>query len=424
MGRILIFLKGLDWRVLFAVPVLAVLLGVLNNFNKQMPDEQRVVWSGERPAADGEGENAASGPGGGGKPGAEVGPGTGKTGAERGEWTSNFDAATNAAEAAHVPVVVVVTQKGCAYCVRLHKVLKSVAVSSWMKERDWYFVMTTRESAPEVAEYVVTTPVTNTVAPYVGVYWTRGDGNRVMRNFPGRRSMMGVRKENKLALEWMRAVEKSLSGAPGLEKGASAFSIVRGAKLKIAAAAECEGGAEGRVKMSPRVSFLKEGQSVQLTAEPKSGSVLAGWRYPNGRTVHGKTRLTVGSHNPEGTYTAVFRRPENCAGPVLQLPEGELEWEEWKSEKLVLRVNEDAYPVTFSCSGLPYGMYLSSRTRGLIAGVPQTNGVFRIEVAVKGASSRLPAAKGAFTVRVKPMDRKSGDDEDDAGKDDDDDEVD
>ena len=46
MNRIWEFLRSLDWRVLFAVPVLAVLLGVANNL--RVSEDQRVRWSGER----------------------------------------------------------------------------------------------------------------------------------------------------------------------------------------------------------------------------------------------------------------------------------------------------------------------------------------------------------------------------------------
>ena len=45
MKRLWAFLRGLDWRVLLAVPVLAVLLGVANNL--RVSEGQRVRWSGE-----------------------------------------------------------------------------------------------------------------------------------------------------------------------------------------------------------------------------------------------------------------------------------------------------------------------------------------------------------------------------------------
>ena len=391
MNRIWKFLRSLDWRVLFAVPVLAVLLGVANNL--RVSEDQRVRWSGER-LEEGSPETAR--------------------GARRGAWTSDFDAATNAAAAAHLPVVVAVTQRGCPYCARLHKALKGVAVRSWQKERGWYFVSVARESNPQATDFVVSTPVTNTVAPYVGGYWTRADGTQTLKNFPGRPGQMGVRKEKSLALEWMRAVEAALPGAPGLAGGTSAASFVRRAKMPLAVAADKERGAEGLVRMSPAVSFLKEGQKAVLAAEARPGSVLAGWRYPDGRFVTGKSRLTVDTSWPEGTYSAVFRKPENCAAPALRLPEQEVVWQEWRRERFVLRVNADAYPVTFGCRGLPAGMALTSRAEGVISGTPQSNGVFRVEVTAKGASSARPPATGAFTVRVLPRPTSGAADDDDA----------
>ena len=393
MNRIWKFLRGLDWRVLFAVPVLSVLLGVLNNL--RVSEDQRVRWSGE--------------------PIQDAALAADAFGAQRGMWTSDFDAATNAAMAAHVPVVVVVKQKGCPFCSRLQKALSGPAVKDWQKARGWYFVLTEREKAPQVADYVVSTPVTNNLAPYVGVYWTRADGTQAMRNFSGRQGQMGVKKEKTLALEWMRAVEMSVPGAPGLEGGESAASILRGAKKRVVAVADLERGAEGRVKVKPRTEFIKEGQTVTFTAEPEPGSVLAGWRYPNGQTVRGKASLTIGSNYPEGTYAALFRRLENCAAPVLQLPEV-VTWKEWKRAKLTLRVNEDAYPVTFSCKGLPLGVKLASRTAGEISGQPRISGEWRVTVTATGASRALPVATGTFTFRVEPRTRPKADgdaDEDD-----------
>ncbi|MBO7686202.1 MAG: hypothetical protein J6V72_07465 [Kiritimatiellae bacterium] len=396
MNRIWKFLRGLDWRVLLAVPVLSVLLGVANNL--RVPVDQRVRWSGE--------------------PIKDVAVEADAVGAQRGAWTSDFDAATNAAQSAHVPVVVVVTQKGCQYCSRLHQALNGPAVKDWQKARGWYFVLTEREKRPDVADFVVSTPVTNTVAPYVGVYWTRADGTQAMRNFPGRQGMMGVKKQKELAQEWILAVEGAVPGAQGIADGLSVATIVSKARKRVAVAADLEKGAEGQVKMSPRaVRFLKEGQKVKLTAKPKKGSVLAGWRYPDGRVVRGKESLMVGSHYPEGTYTALFRRPENCAAPVLHLPEQEVAWTEWDREKLTLRINADAYPVSFSCAGLPPGVYLSSRSAGVIAGQPQTSGVWRVEVTVKGVERVQPAAKGTFTLRVLP---RKGPKDDDGGADEDD----
>ena len=367
---------GLDWRVLAALPILSVALGLANEI--RVPEDMRVSWSGVRVQQEAKAGSAV----------------------HRGEWTSNFASATNAAAVAHVPVVVVVTRKGCTMCKRLKHALNGVAVGDWMRRRNWYFVLVDSEESKEATDLTMTTPTANDYAPYVGVYWTREDGTSAMQNFCGRHGIMGVRKEKLLALEWMRAVEKPLHGAPGLDGDASAESIVKAAKLPVSAGAEFIGGAGGRVKMSPRVDFVKEGKTVRLSAEPAPGSVLAFWRYPDGRTVYGMDQIAIASHSPAGRYTGVFRRIEDCAAPVLKLPEKEIVWNRLNAEKLVLHVNEDAYPVVFSCRGLPLGMRLVSSTRGIVAGTPMTNGTWQVHVTVKGASGNLPPATGSFAVRV------------------------
>ena len=396
MNRILNLLRSLDWRVLFAVPVLSVLLGVANNM--RLPEDQRVRWSGER------GEDTADGISSVVKPGA---------------WTSNFDVATNKAASAHMPVVVVVTVKGCRLCSRLRKTLTGAGVKAWQKERGWYYVLVDWTQSERAYQLTRGKPSLNNKAPYVGVYWSRADGTTTMRNFPGRQGLMGVKEEKMFALEWILAVEASVPGAPGLEDGVAASSIVQEAKIHIATAVDQRNGAEGRVKMVPQVDFVTEGKPVTLKAEPKQGSVFSGWRYPDGRFVPEKAHLTIGTHFQGGTYTAVFRRPEHCAAPVLQLPKTEVAWTEGTYEDLKLRVNEDAYPVLFTCKGLPPGMRLPSRTEGVIRGRPRTNGVWHVEVMAEGLWRALPTATGSFTIRVAPRTRPANDGE----KTDDEDEV-
>ena len=188
MNRIWTFIRGLDWRVLFLLPALAVLLGIANNL--RVSPDLRVRWSGERP------ENAS----------------VAETDVERGIWTSNFTAATNAAEAAHLPVVVAVSLPGCPFCVRLHSAIDNEEVRAWQKKLGWYFVMVTSSEDRETLNFVKSTPIRNNKPPYVGVYWLRQDGRRTMRNFSARAGQMGVPAESSLAQEWMHAIEASVPG--------------------------------------------------------------------------------------------------------------------------------------------------------------------------------------------------------------------
>ena len=279
MNHILSVLRSLDWRVLFAVPVLSLLLGVVNNL--RVTEERRVTWSGERPTIT---EVAV----------ADV---------ERGTWTTDFAAATNAAAAASLPVVVIALLPGCPSCVRLHQAMLSEEVKAWQKNLGWYFVMTTSSESPEALAFVKDMPVRNKKPPYVGVYWRRADGMHVMRNFTAKSGHMGIPEERSLGQEWMHAVEASVPGAPGVS-----FVPQHGLGVQVAVKVESKRIGLGRVKMSPQVDVIQPGQKVILTAKPGEGGVFAGWRYPDGRIVRAGPQLTLDDQCQAGTYRAIFRR--------------------------------------------------------------------------------------------------------------------
>ena len=286
MNRVLNFLRKLNWYVLFAIPVLSALFGIVNNL--RVPENQRVIWSGMR--LDKVPEEIVT------------------HDVKRGVWTSNFVAATNAAEMAHLPVVVAVLLPGCADCKRFHKEALSEEVIAWQKNLGWYFVMVNASEAHAVARFVKSTPVRNKSAPYMGVYWSRADGPRVMKNFPGKSKHMGVPPEPSLGKEWMHAVEASVPGAPG------ASFIPNGVQISVRAESEKPAVGLGRVKMSPKVDIILPGQKVVLTATPqKKEAVFVGWRYPDGTIVRSEPRLTLDDRCQGGMYSALFRRRKGNA---------------------------------------------------------------------------------------------------------------
>ena len=278
MNRALKLLRSLDWRVLLAVPALSVLLGIINNL--RMPEDRRVAWSGKFKTV----EVAAT---------ADV---------QRGTWTTDFAAATNAAEKAHLPVVAVATYPTCSLCKQLHKELQSEEIKRWQQKLGWYFVKVSSDEAPEALKFVRNTPVHIVTPPYVWAYWRRADGTRVMRNFSAASGDMGIPTEPSLGLEWMHAVEASFPGAPG-----ASFVPPHNMGIQIAVKAESREGGIGHVKMTPAVSVLQPGQKVVLTAWASRGSVFAGWRYPDGRIVRGNRHLTLDDQCPAGVYSAIFR---------------------------------------------------------------------------------------------------------------------
>lgn len=301
MNRIWTFLRGLDWRVLFALPALAVLLGIANNL--RVTPDLRVRWSGERPTIVNEAE-ATGGDTGSSSP-EEHTEAASKTATdvERGTWTSNFVAATNAAEAAHLPVVVAALLPGCPACVRFHGALDNEEVKAWQKKLGWYFVMSTSSKHNKTLEFARSTPIRNKTPPYVGVYWLCPDGRRTMRNFSAKSGQMGIPEENSLVQEWMHAIEASVPGAPG-----ASFALEQGLGVQVSAKIESKKFGFGRVKMEPDTDTILPGQKVVLTAKPNKESEFAGWRYPDGRIVDGEPQLTLDDQCQAGVYRAIFRR--------------------------------------------------------------------------------------------------------------------
>ena len=281
------FLRNLNWYVLLALPVVSVLLGVVNNL--RVPENQQVRWSGERPDDVVIEEVATS----------EVVPGM---------WTSDFTTATNAAEAAHLPVVVCALKPGCAHCVDFYQEVQHEEVKAWQKKLGWYFVLVNAEKTPEALTLVKNKPVHNMTPPFAGVYWRRADGTWAMRNFPAMSGRMGVPAEKSLAREWMHAVEASVPGAPGIS-----FVPESDVGVQIAVGIEQErlgkraGPTLGWVTMSPQVKVIHAGEKVVLTAHTKKFGVFAGWRYPDGQVVQGEPELTLDDTCQAGTYRALFR---------------------------------------------------------------------------------------------------------------------
>ena len=315
MNRIWTFLRGLDWRVLFSLPALAVLLGIANNL--RVSSDLRVRWSGERPAIvnekpTGEDTELASPEE---RPESASGA---ETVVERGVWTFNFVAATNAAEAAHLPVVVAALLPGCPACVRFHSALDNEEVRAWQKKLGWYFVMSTSSEDKETLNFVRSTPIRNKTPPYVGVYWLRPDGRRTTRNFTAKSGKMGIPEESSLVQEWMHAIEASVPGAPG-----ASFVTKQGLGVQVGTKIESEKFGFGRVKMLPETDLILPGQKVVLTAKPNNGSEFAGWRYPDGRIVNGGLQLTLDDQCQAGVYKAVFRRSQGNEKSSTSQADGE-----------------------------------------------------------------------------------------------------
>lgn len=176
-----------------------------------------------------------------------------------------------------------------------------------------------------------------------------------------------------------------------------------------------QSGAKGSVTKSPKQDEVKLGTTVSLTAKPSnSKTVFAYWEDADGNVLTSAdgthvgfaASLKVAPDALTNDYWARFRLKSACKRPVFEAgnPYGD-GFESANSMvgvayKAQIVVNEDAYPVKFSATGLPKGLKINAAT-GVISGVPTKAGTFKPTITVKSAAnSKLKASSVRLTMTV------------------------
>ena len=323
----------------------------------------------------------------------------------RGVWCSDFDAVTNAARTAGVPVVAWFANSNCPYCDRLRQgVERSKAFGVWQRARGLYMVYSEKDKNLEGFRFVMRTPKLLINAPCVGIYkWNEKGGLDVAVNFTARRGEMHVRKGSTIAEQLMNSVDAALAGYLKTSGGEELAKLRSKAAARICVTNLCEGKASGEVSMSPSTGLLLEGGTVNLVARSGEGSTLAGWIDPAGRLFGGPSRLAVNSQMPEGLYKAVFRLKEDCKAPKLQLPTNIVTMTVGNLSEFEVPVNPEARPVAFKFTGLPDDLGLTKTPlNGVVGGVPAETGDY--EVQVKSWSLVHPewVSEGVLKIKVVP----------------------
>ena len=165
-------------------------------------------------------------------------------------------------------------------------------------------------------------------------------------------------------------------------------------------------GAKGTVTMSPKNGDVEAGGTVTLTAKAgNKNTVFAYWTDGDGNIVGYTATLKV---KPEGdmTYKAVFRLKSVCERPVFEC--GDIFYDGYPSRnsmvgvayKAQVVVDEAAYPVKFSATGLPAGLKIDA-TAGIISGVPTKAGTFQPTITVKSAANaKLKASSRKIAIKI------------------------
>ena len=291
---------------------------------------------------------------------------------ERGKWTSSFSAAKKAADRENVPLVVIWVSKGCGFCRTFGYNLSQSAVNSWMKARQFYFVIGVDSSGEGDA---VKSFVRNSSGqyPYSCVYWKKNsDGKKVEAKFTGRSggSAMSNSKFRDLVDKYAQA---------GKYAKAHVLTVVS----DVASCAVSGGGT------------YKTGKTATLKAAAANGYVFSGWYLANktllsqsvsySYTMPGDTASVTGRFIPKGkdwariSYAMLSEYAKSTAMAEVEVT-----------------ASGGSLP-SVSFSGLPKGMKYSS---GKVAGKPTKSGIYKVIGKARTAGGAVAAQTNSVIVRA------------------------
>ena len=228
-----------------------------------------------------------------------------------GEWNFDFEGVLAKAESEQLPMVLLCVKDGCVHCARLEESIAGETFRMWREDR-LPLMAFVQDKSPMISQETVNSAKEFALGinevlkkrgyPYVCVYWPQ-DGVTNQVAFSGRRGMMGGRKDRRLIVEFMSALDRGL-GERQMIGRKTLESMVQVAAVQISTQVD---GTGGSVSIKPEDGLLYDGEEVELVAHPDAGYVFLDWRSPDGSLTNQESRLTVRGGMPAGCYTARFR---------------------------------------------------------------------------------------------------------------------
>ena len=300
-----------------AIPVLAVVLGVLNNL--RVYEERRVAWPWEDVAEPvpekkekvPDVEPVAA-------PAAVPAIVTTEDAAQQEVvpevWTTRFPVALARARAEHRPLLLAGGLQGCGGCMRMERSLEDKIFKAWVKGTGAYLVRfrvneaaTSPDQGAAWTFYKELKLLGELQKPFVGVYWPCPTGEEVRVGFAYARGKMPGGSHPSLTVEYLKSLNLLLADyLTGLGSRPTIDQVLEASVKHISVA--CDG--PGRISMTPADGRLVGGENVRVVVRPDAGFVLEGWRGPDGTMLAHKKNMTLSLpyQVEEGTYTAVLRR--------------------------------------------------------------------------------------------------------------------
>ena len=290
----------------------------------------------------------------------------------RGTWTSSFSKAKSAADKENVPLVAIWVSSECGFCRSFAANLSGLS-SSWMKSRNYYFVIgvDSRGEGDAVKDFA---RPSSKQYPYCCVYWKKNsEGKEVHKNFTGR--------------EGNRAMDESTFRSrvdKYTEAGAYANSYTLTVKSN-----------EPNCKVSGGGSY-KKGKTAKLKSSAAKDYVLSEW--------YDESNKKFLSQKPTYSYT-MPGASTSITGRFIKKTDDEAKLsyslkKEYTRGKTMTSVNVTATGKSLpsvSFSGLPKGMKYAS---GKVSGKPSKSGIYRVIGKVKTAGGKVACQTNSVVVRA------------------------
>ena len=293
------------------------------------------------------------------------------SGAVRGKWTTSYKSARAAADRDNVPLVAIWVSSGCGFCKSFAGNLSWMS-SSWMKSRNYYFVIGV-DSSGEGGAVKDFARNSSRKYPYCCVYWKKNsEGKGVYATFTGRSGNSAMSEST-----FRDKVDKYT------EAGAYANTYT----LTVTSdKTNCKVSGGGR---------YKKGKTAKLKSSAAKDYVLSGW-YQSNKTL--LSQKPTCSYTMPGAATSItgrfIKKADDKATISYSLAK---EYARGKTMTSVKVTATGKSQPTVSFSGLPKGMKYAS---GTISGKPSKSGIYKPIGKVKTAGGKVACQTNSVVVRT------------------------
>ena len=293
------------------------------------------------------------------------------SGAVRGKWTSSFKSAKEAADRDNIPLVAIWVSSECGFCKSLAGNLSRMS-SSWMKSRNYYFVIGV-DSSGEGGNVKDFARNSSGKYPYCCVYWKKNSGGKgVYSKFTGRSGSSAMSEST-----FRDKVDKYT------EAGAYANTYTL---TVVSDKTNCKVSGGGR---------YKKGKTAKLKSSAAKDYVLSGW-YQSDKTL--LSQKPTYSYTMPGAATSItgrfIKKTDDKATISYSLAK---EYARGKTMKSVSVTATGKSLPSVSFSGLPKGMKYASKA---ISGKPSKSGVYKVIGKVKTAGGKVACQTNSVVVRA------------------------